>query len=306
MATTLSNSTTYTGKDLDGFFTTALLTGASKESFRLIPNVKSSVKLGSLNLGNILADDSCSFEATGTITLAQKTLTVCPLKVNIELCEKDYEPLYLSEQLKAGSNVDGNIPTSFNDFLLKLVADRISQQTEVIAWQGDDASSPATLCDGINKLLLADSTVIDVAVDGTKITTVSATAGAIQEIGRIYTAIPNTVDISKAKCYVSIATARAYKQSLVAANPALVGYNQGDYKLTYIDLEIVPAPGMPNLKAVCCDPMNLWYGTDLMNDERELNIISMKNILGQPTVRLVTEFKIGFQIGVGAEIVYYN
>ncbi len=306
MATTLSNSTTYTGKDTDGFFTTALLTGASKESFRLIPNVKSSVKLGSLNLGNILADDSCTFEATGTITLAQKTLSVCDLKVNIELCEKDYEPLYLSEQLKAGSNVDGNIPASFNDFLLTLIANRISQQTEVICWQGDASASPVTLCDGINKLLLADSTVIDVAVDGTKLTTVSATAGVIQEIGRIYAAIPSTVDIAKARCYVSIATARAYKQSLVAANPALVGFNQGDYKLTYIDLEMIIAPGMPNLKAVCADPDNLWYGTDLVSDERELNIISMKNILGQPTVRFITEFKIGFQIGVGAEIVYYN
>ena len=303
MATTLSNSTTYTGKDLEGFYTTALLTGKSKETFRLFPNIKSSAKIGSLNLGNILADDSCSFEATGTITLAQKTLTVCPLKVNIELCEKDYESLYLSEQLKAGSNVDGNIPTSFNEFLLKLVADRISQQTEVICWAGDDTASPGTLCDGILVKLLADAAVIDVAVDGTKITAVST---VVAEIARIYAVIPNTLDVSKLTLYVSIATARAYKQALVAANPALVGYNQGSYELSYIDLKMVIAPGMPNTKAVCADPENLWMGTDLVSDEMELNVISMKNILGQPTVRMITEFKLGFNYGNGAEIVYYN
>ncbi len=302
MATTLSNSTTYTGKDLDGFYTTALLTGTSKSTFRLFPNVKSSVKVGSLNLGNILADDSCSFAATGTITLAQKTLSVCALKVNLELCEKDYESIYLSEKMRPGSNVDGNIPSDFNEFLLNLVAARISQQTEVIAWAGDDSASPVTLCNGIIYGLTNDATVIDVAADGVKI---SGSTTVIAEVARIYAAIPNTLDISKLTLYVSIATARAYKQALVAANPALVGYNQGSYELTYIDLKLVVAEGMPTNKAVCADPMNLWYATDLVSDENELNVISMKGILGEPTVRMVTEFKIGFGFGNGAEIVLY-
>lgn len=302
MATTLSNSTTYTGKDLDGFYTTALLTGTSKSTFRLFPNVKSSVKVGSLNLGNILADDSCSFAATGTITLAQKTLSVCALKVNLELCEKDYESIYLSEKMRPGSNVDGNIPSDFNEFLLNLVAARISQQTEVIAWAGDDSASPVTLCNGIIYGLTNDATVIDVAADGVKI---SAASTVIAEIARIYAAIPNTLDISKLTLYVSIATARAYKQALVTASPALVGYNQGSYELTYIDLKLVVAEGMPTNKAVCADPMNLWYATDLVSDENELNVISMKGILGEPTVRMVTEFKIGFGFGNGAEIVLY-
>lgn len=302
MATTLSNSTTYTGKDLDGFYTTALLTGTSKSTFRLFPNVKSSVKVGSLNLGNILADDSCSFAATGTISLAQKTLSTCALKVNLELCEKDYESIYLSEKMRPGSNVDGNIPSDFNEFLLNLVAARISQQTEVIAWAGDDSASPVTLCNGIIYGLTNDATVIDVAADGVKI---SGSTTVIAEVARIYAAIPNTLDISKLTLYVSIATARAYKQALVAANPALVGYNQGSYELTYIDLKLVVAEGMPTNKAVCADPMNLWYATDLVSDENELNVISMKGILGEPTVRMVTEFKIGFGFGNGAEIVLY-
>jgi hypothetical protein len=31
----------------------------------------------------------------------------------------------------------------------------------------------------------------------------------------------------------------------------------------------------------------------------------MKGILGEPTVRMITEFKLGFGFGNGAEIVYY-
>lgn len=302
MPTTLSNSTTYTGKNLDGFYSVALLTGKSKERFRLFPNVKSSVKVGNLALGNVLAADSCTFDATGTITLGQKTLSVCALKVNIELCEKDYESLYLSEQMRPGSNIDGNIPSEFNDYLMKLLADRISQQTEVICWQGDSSGSPGTLCNGILVQLAADSVKVSVAATGSNIST---TATCIAEIAKIYNAIPYALDKSKVKIFISPATATAYKQALVAANPALVGYNQGDYKLTYIDVELVLAPGMPTNKAVAADPDNLWMATDLVSDEGELNIISMKGILGQPTVRMVTEFKLGFGYGNASEIVYY-
>jgi hypothetical protein len=63
---------------------------------------------------------------------------------------------------------------------------------------------------------------------------------------------------------------------------------------------------MPTYKAVAAVPNNLWYATDLVSDENELNIISMKGILGEPTVRMVTEFKIGFGFGNGAEIVLYS
>lgn len=304
MATTLSNTTTYAGKDLEGFYTTALLTGTSKSMFRLFPNVKSKVKVGSLNLGNILAADSCSFAATGTITLAQKTLTVCPLKVNLELCEKDYEALYLSEEMRAGSNVDGNIPKSFNDFLINLVANRVSQQTEVIAWAGDVSGSPVTLCDGIIVQIAADATRVPVSATGAGHISAVATSGV--EIAKIFNAIPLTLDRSKVKIFVSPAAYNAYLQYLAVTFPALITYVNGEYKPQFMGTEIVKAEGMPTNKAIAADPENLWYATDLVNDENELNVISMKGTTGDPTVRMITEFKIGFGYGVGAEIVYYS
>ena len=73
----LINLTTYCGKETEGFYSVALLTGKTKELIRLIPNVKSSAKITSLNLGNILQLDSCVFNPSGDVTLDQKTLTVC-------------------------------------------------------------------------------------------------------------------------------------------------------------------------------------------------------------------------------------
>lgn len=295
----LVDNTTYTGKDTDGFFSTALLTGNSKERIRLIPNAKSTMKMGSLDLGDILTDDSCSISATGTITLAQKTLEVCNLAVKVPICTTDYETNYLSESLKPGSNTEENFPNGFVDYLFDLVAKKISEQTEELLWQGDTVASPATKCDGLIKKLLADDTVVDVVG-----TTLSA-SNIITEIGKVYNAIPTTIsEGGKVVIFISRRAAQFYRQAIVAANPALIAYNNGDYTLRYIDVELVVAPGMLANRMVAADPMNLWYGTDLASDEKELRLIT--DPLNPKQSYIITAFKWGVQFGVGSEIVLYS
>lgn len=298
----LINNTTYCGKELEGFYSVALLTGKTKELIRLIPNIKSTAKLTSLNLGNILQPDSCVFNASGAATLDQKTITVCALKVNVEFCEKDFETLYLSEQMRAGSNVDGNLPATFQEWILnKLIPEKISEQLEHLIWQGDTAASPADLCDGFLKKFLADSDVIDVT--GTTLTA----GNIIAQIGLVYDAIPDTIiNTGKVVIFISPAAGKFYKQALVAANPALIAWNKGDFTLSYLDVPLVVSPGMTKNFMVAVDPMNLVYATDLASDENEVQVLSMKDILGQPTVRFITEFKWGNQYGNGVEVVFYH
>ena len=298
----LVDNTTYTGKDLDGFYSTALLTGDTKSKIRLVPNVKSKVKLASLDLGNIIQDDSCAVSASGTYTLAQKTLEVCDFAVRIELCAKDYETNYLSEQLRPGSNNDSNFPDGFMGYLMKLVADKISQQTENIIWNGDTAGSPGeTLCDGFIKKFLADAAVVDIAAP-----VALSASNIIAKLELVYNAIPNTLKVPDLVAFISIKAARYYRQALVAANPALVAYNGPDQALYYLDLKLVVSEGMANDTIVCCNPNNLWYGTDLMNNENSLSFIDNLKITGQKTASIITTFKWGVEYGVGSEIVLYG
>jgi hypothetical protein len=295
----LVDNTTYTGKDTDGFFSVALLTGDSKSRIRLIPNVKSTVKMGSLNLGDILQADSCSVSASGTLTLAQKTLEVCPLAIKVPICTSDFEANYLSESLKPGSNTEENFPNGFVDYLLDLVAQKISEQTEELLWQGDTAGSPATKCDGLIVKMLADATVIDVA--GTTL----SKSNIITEIEKVYDAIPTTIsEGGKCVIFISRKAAKYYREALVAANPALIAYNNGDFTLRYIDVELVVAPGMLANRMVAADPMNLWYGTDLVNDEKEIEVVV--DPLNKKQAYIITSFKWGVEYGVGAEIVLYS
>lgn len=295
----LSDSTTYTGKDTDGFFSIALLTGDTKSRIRLIPNAKSTVKLGQLDLGDILTDDSCNISATGTLTLDQKSLEVCNLAVKVPICVTDYEANYLSESMKPGSNTEENFPNGFVDYLFNLVAEKISEQTEELLWQGDTVASPSTKCDGIIKKLLADDTVVDIST-----ATTLTKSNIIGEIEKVYDAIPTTIsEGGKCVIFISRTAAKLYREALVAANPALIAYNNGDFTLRYIDVELVVAPGMPRNRMVGCDPNNLWYGTDLVSDEKELSLI--KDPLNPKSYYVMTAFKWGVQFGVGREIVLY-
>ena len=100
----LVDNTVFTGRDAEGFYSAALLSGPSKSVLTLIPNVKSKIKLASFDLGNILQDADCTFTSSGEGTLAQKSFEVCAIKINLEYCKRTFETNYLSEQLRAGSN----------------------------------------------------------------------------------------------------------------------------------------------------------------------------------------------------------
>lgn len=297
----LVDNTTYTGKDLEGFYSVALLQGNTKSLVSLVPNVKSKVKIGSLNLGNILQADSCSVSESGTYTLEQKTLEVCDFAVNIPLCAKDYEANYLSEQLRAGSNVPENFPDSFMGYLMKLVAERINYQTEQMFWNGDTVNSPP-LCSGLIEEFLADSAVIDCSAP-----TILTNSNIDDELIKVVNALPDTMrDKSRTKIFISINAQALYEQFLVINTPALYAYNNADFALKFMGYDLIVSPGMPDNTMVACDPKNLWYGCDVKDEENEVRFIDDMKITGQKTARLITTFKWGVSYGNGEEIVLYG
>lgn len=297
----LVDNTTYYGKDAEGFYSKALLTGSTKSMIKLMPGVKSKEKIARLDLSNILQAADCTFTDGGTTTLSQKTIEVCDFKINLEFCIKDFENNYLSEQMRAGSN-NGELPASFQSYVLDQIAAPVSTDLERLLWQGDTAASPADLCDGLLKQFLADAAVIDVTG-----TTLSA-SNIIAELAKVYAAIPNTIaNKGKVVIFVSVAASKFYKQALAALNNALIGsYNNGDFQLSYIDIPVVVAEGLPTNIMVAAEPMNLIYATDLISDENQIKVLPMIDRLGTPTVRILTHFKFGNNYQIGEEVVYYH
>ncbi len=296
-----TDNTTFTGKDAQGFYSEALLTGETKSVIKLYPDVKSKLKIARLDLTNILQEADCTFTDGGTTTLSQKTLETCPIKVNLEYCQRTFEADYLSMQLKAGSNNGEVMPASVEEYIIGQVAKNISADLENLIWQGDITGSPASICDGFLVKFLADATVIDV-----NNTTVSA-SNVLVEIGKVYAAIPDTVINSRdLVIFVPVSIAKFYKTAIASGTGNGGAYFIGDKELNYLGIPLVVAPGLPADTMVAADKMNLWFGTDLMSDFEDVIIIPQKNISGAPTVRLVAEFKFGVEYGIGSEIVLYS
>lgn len=297
-----TDNTVFTGRDAEGFYAKALLTGKSKEAFKLIPNVKSKIKLGQLNIGNILQDADCSFSSTGEGTLDQKSFEVAPIKINLEYCQRTFEVDYLSQILRPGSNNPEVMPASVESFLLDQVAIKVSADTEQIVWKGDSATAsyPLSLVDGLEKQFLADASVIDVAKTSITISNIVA------EIGRVYNAIPaELLGAEDMTLFLPSTLFRLYRQALAAAS-AEAYYAQNYSELHFLNLKIEEAPGMSATKMVAARKSNLLLLTDLMSDFEDIQILPQKNVTGVPVVRMVGEFKFGVGYIYGSEVVFYN
>jgi hypothetical protein len=297
------DNTTFYGIDAAGFYSRALLTGASKEEFRLIPNVKSKIKLGELNIGDVLAGADCSFSSAGEGTLAQKSFEVEPIKINLEYCKRTFETNYLSQLLRPGSNTAEVMPTSVEQYLLGEVANKVSADLEQLVWKGDTgtASYPLSLYDGLEKQLLADANVIDVGA-----TASITSANVIAELSRVYDAIPTQILRKEdLRLFVSSSIFRSYRQALAAASSEAF-YMQNYGELHFLDLKIVEAPGLSVKKMVAAQKANLLLLTDLMSDFEDVKILPQADVTGVPVVRMIAEFKFGTGYVYGSEIVFYN
>jgi hypothetical protein len=298
----LTDNTVFAGRDAEGFFKRVLNTGVAKTELSLIPNVKSKIKLAYSDLGNILQDEDCSFTPGGEGALNQKTMEVCPLKVNLEYCATTFEANYLSLQLRAGSNNDEVVPASYAEFVVDYVAEKVSADLEITMFQGDTGTSsyPLSLCDGLVKQLLADSDVIDITATASAITATNV----VGELNRLLEAVPADVrNQANFKIFVSQQIAFSYKQAQAATQGGL--FLVGDKELNYLGYRLIPTTGLLAKQMIAFNSDKVFFLTDLVSDWDDIIIIPQRNISGARTERFATSLKFGVDYLYGNEIVLY-
>jgi len=255
------------------------------------------------DLGNILQADDCSFSATGEGSLNQKTMEVCDLKINLEYCATTFEANYLSMQLRAGSNNEEVMPASYAEFVVSQVAEKVAADLEITMFKGDTGTSsyPLNLCDGLVKLLLADSDVIDVTATASTI----SSSNVIGELNRVLEAVPAQVrQKADFKIFVSQEIAFAYKQAQASTTGGL--FMVGDKELNYLGFRLIPTSGLTAKQMIAANMANVFFLTDLTSDWEELILIPQRNISGARTERFVASLKFGVNYLYGTEIVLYS
>ena len=303
MATTTSVTTTYAGEfDAQKYIAAALLSGTtlSQELVTIKPNVKHKVVVKNLAVGDLLADATCDFTDTSTVTLTERILEVKDLQVNLNLCKADFRDDW--DAISMGMSAHDNLPPSFEAFLVAHVAEKVAAQNEVAIWRGATATGGSF--DGFVTQIALDADLP--AAQEIAGTTVTA-ANVVAELGSIVDAIPAELYGNEdLYIYVSQNIYRAYIRAI-----GTLGYidrfnNQTLGELVFDGVKIRMVNGLAANTAVATLKSNLWFGTSLFSDKSEVKVIDTAETLGDQNVRVIMRMTAGTQYGQITEIVTYG
>jgi len=307
MATTTSITTTYAGEKAAGYISAALLSANTIENggITVKPNVKFKQVIKRLSTTDLIADGSCDFAATDTVTLDEKILQPEEFQVNLNLCKSDFRDDW--DAISMGYSAFDNLPPSFQEFLIAEIIAKIADKNEKNIWMG--ATATAGEFDGLVALATADGTVNDVA--GTTVTS----ANVIAEMGKVVDAMPSALyGKSDVKLYVAQNVYKAYVRALGgfgadgvgAAGYEAKGNNQAINSLLFDGVEVFLANGLDSNYMYLAESSNIFFGTGLLSDHNEVKVLDMSDLDGSQNVRFVMRFTAGVQHGFGSDIVLYT
>jgi hypothetical protein len=305
-------TTTYAGEFAGKYLAAALLSAPTLEQggVSILPNVAFKQVMQKVATGNIVANATCDFTPSGTVTLTERVLTTEEFQVNIELCKLDLAQSWQSAEM--GYSAFKTLPKSFADFLIAHVAAKVAAKIETTIWNGTNAT--AGEFDGFKTLMLADASVIDVASPETGS---SLNAGnVIDQIGNVVDAIPASLYGNEGlRIYVSQKIAKLYVRALGGFGASGLGANgtnaQGTQwytngSLTYDGIPIFMANGLGADNMIATTVDNLYFGCGLLNDNSLVKTIDMSDIDGSNNVRVILRYNAGIQYGIGSDIVLYG
>lgn len=312
MSFSISTLSNYTKENEAQLVTSSVLGAKTAALIKSAGNVMVGVK--SAETINIMDTDAffqaggtCGWNASGTTSFTQRTVTVGKIKVQEALCPKALEAKYLQKALPTGSQYD-SIP--FEQDYSDRKAKTIASQLETALWQGDTASANGNLnkFDGFIKLIGAASGVVDANVSGfisgAPLSSITA-ANVVSLFDGIYKAIPAKVVAADDMVIVcGQDTFRTYTIALKNANMFQYSIDvkaDAEFVLPGTSIKVVALQGLNGTNDVYAMRLsNLFLGTDLLNEEEKFEIFFAKEA---DEVRFAAEFKMGVNVAFPDEIV---
>jgi hypothetical protein len=247
-----------------------------------------------LAVGDVIADASCDFTATSSVTLTERYLQPEDFQVNLELCKKDFESDWLS--IEQGFSSFDELPKSFAEYLIGHVAAKVAAKTETNIWNG--AAASAGEFDGIVALATADADVIDVTETGA-----TTASNVIERLGNVIDAVPATIYGNEGLAiYISQADARSYVRAQAALGYKDL-YHVGQTAMDFEGVKLFVANGLNSGQMVAAEKDNMFFGTGLQSDMNEVKLIDLADIDGSQNVRVIMRFSAGVNYAIGSEIV---
>jgi hypothetical protein len=299
-------------KENEALLVTSSVLGAKtasliKSAGNVMVGVKSSEKINIMETDAIFQDGaSCGFNASGSTTFTQRTVTPGKIKVNEALCPKDLEAKYLQKALPTGSMYD-SVP--FEQEYSEKKAKTIAAQLETSLWQGDTTSVNVNLnkFDGLVKLIGAASGVVaanaSTFISGAPLSSITA-ANVISIFDGVYRAIPaKVVAADDMTIFCGQDLFRTY--TIALKNSGSFNYQidvkaDSEFVLPGTTIKVIAVAGLNGTNKVYAMRLsNMFLGTDLLNGEEKFEVFYAREA---DQIRFVSEFKMGVNIAFPDEV----
>jgi len=308
MADSLSiNSSTYAGELALPYINAAILSGdtLAKGYVTLKEGVKYKAVLKKLsNAASLVQAASCDFSQAGDLQLDEAVLTVADLKVNLELCKKEFARDWEASQTGRGF-INDVVPANFQDFLIGYAAAKVAENIEFTIWQGDTTvGSTYPSFNGFEKTVNVASTHYRSAWTAGAMAVGTVIDNLNQVINNLPTAL---IGSPSTKLYMNRQTAQFYRQAVAADGYLQQFQAYADFNLQFNGYDIYVCPGMSNGTVIATQDTNLFVGVDANSDFAEVKVVDMSLTDASDNVRMAMRFRVGVQVGVLGDVVYcYN
>lgn len=289
----------YVEQNHDRLLKSAIMGAESAKMFTLQTGVKTESALNLLNTEVIFQDGSaCGFNAQGSTKITQRTISAPIVKVNMEFCDKDLLKTCLQHNVRVAA---GQKTLPFEQDFIEDVVKNVNLACEKMVWQGDTAKSEDNVLkwtDGLLKHLTnADNTI--------KMThyNIQPDEPVVKKVDAVVMKIPTAI-LKNAVIFMGYEYFRSYMMEMKDLN--LFHYNAdgietGEVMYPGSTIKIKAVSGLDGTGAiVAADPSNLYYGTDLQDDQEKFDFWYSRD---NGVFRLAIEFGLGTQVAFPNEVV---
>ena len=311
MAFDLTALSAYTTEHAEEFFAKSVMKSKTAGIMNVLAGFKPGThKLPEFDHAYDLFQDgsSCGFNASGDLSIKQRSITVESLKINTEYCIRDLEAKFTRQILPAGQEYDGLAPVEAG--LMSELDKKVAKMTELLLWNGNKSTAPNAISsyDLVNGLLkvLSDETG-NLAYEGS--TGALTTSNIINAVEALYDNLPvdaySTIQDEAWVVLMGDDKAKMYERAYRNTHGAVV-YNQGFTK-RFVDgtnIEIVGVPGLNGSdKLVLAKRDNLILAVDVDGEEMDFKVYMDQD---EENVRVKARFAIGIQIHFPGEVATDN
>jgi hypothetical protein len=311
----LANLTKYTDQLSGILLKEAVLVGTTFDYISIQTGVKYADSINILTNTLTAAAGGCgTISPTGSTTLTQRDIQVCPIKVEESVCVDEFEQYWIGQLAREGS-YNEFAPEAFNQLYLSNKVEKIGQLVEDIFWKGSVNSTYGggnlALCNGILEILENTSATNSVVSYGTASGSITL-ANALTVVDEMIALIPNDVlEANDLTLFMSHAQFRTLMRALRDAN-YFVAYDgqQHTYVLdnyTNTNVRVVATRGLNGRNEMVLTPSsNLYFGTDSFGEARNGDGFQFWYDIRDNITYFRSKLKVGAQVAFPQYVVIKN